>query len=177
MTRLLRELIAAAASLTARVVLFCVFLPLIAATIQLIGPYEDVGNVGTQQLPIKVIKVDENNKLYLAWCCYGKDGHIVDYDHYIAALKNNNGIVGADEYRATYSLEITGPHETTVTLHNGGYFFVYDVRGDQLYPVKRKMLVAWKVIVSLVGAVLMVSLTTRLARRMMSKRTAQPTIP
>ncbi len=157
-------------SYVVKLILFAVFFPSILSLIQLISPYEDVG-AGEQQLPIKVIKLDENNRPYLAWCCRGSSGRIVDYDRYVLVLRNGHGVVESGDSPSTYSLEMAGAHDITVVLHNGIYDFVYEVRDTQLYPVKRKMpLDDWKLIVSLVGSVLMVFLITWLVKKFVARR-------
>lgn len=159
MTRL-RKLMASGASCLARVVLFIILVPSIMVAIQLIAPYEDA-----RKLPIKVIKLDENNHPYLTWCCRGPDDGVVDHDRYLLVLKNSQGVIESGSSRSTYLIEMAETHDITIVLHSAGDVFVYDVRGARLYPVKRKVLTdAWKVIVSLVVAVLMVLLATQLVR-------------
>lgn len=147
-----------------RVMLFCVFAPLLVVLIQLIGPYEDAGDAGAGQLPIKVIKLDENGRPYVSWCCRPED-RVINHDRYVLALRNGHGVVESGDSRSKYSLETVGANDITVELHNSGEIFVYEVRGAQLFPVKRKVLNAWKVIVALIGSALMVSLATRLVHK------------
>lgn len=164
MTRL-REVMASGASYFVRVTLFLILVPTIMAAIQLVGPYEDA-----HQLPIKVIKLGENNQLHLTWCCRGPDDGVVDYDRYLSALRKAQGVIESGGSHSRYSVELAGSHDITVVLHSGGDVFVYVVRGGRLYPLKRKVLDAWKVAVSLMGAMLIVFLATRVVQKIKEKR-------
>jgi hypothetical protein len=140
-------------------VLFIVLVPLFLNLIHQWGPYEDAQNTATNQngLPIKVVKVGEGNRLFLEWCCRESADGVVDQDRYVRALEMGHGVEGGPHY----SLEVNSTAGVRVTLSSSGDVFVYDIQGGQIRPIKRKVINAWKIVSSWVGALLTVVLLTR----------------
>ncbi|HKB59914.1 MAG TPA: hypothetical protein VKC56_07720 [Gallionellaceae bacterium] len=164
---LIKRLIVRVGLYLLQVALFCLFVPLLLSLIQLWGPYEDAQSMDTNRngKPIKVIKLGEGSRLFVGWCCQKSANGVVNQDRYVRALEMGRGIVEAGSSHSTYSFDLNSITGVRVTLKSGGDVFVYDIQGAQIHPIKRKVLNGWKIISSLVGALLITVLATRLARQ------------
>lgn len=164
----LRRFLLGMVRLGAQVLLFFFLSAMLLALIQWVGPYEQVARGDAPALPVKVIKVDENGRLYVVWCCRSKE-FVGAQDQYVAALERGHGVLVSGNSHSRYELDVTSAHEATIILHNSGDVFVYQIRDGQIIPVQRKVPDAWKIIVSLAASFLLVALLSHWADRIYAK--------